>query len=112
MAVQIFQTEGNFSDKGNFSNYIRFVKQKTKTARVINKSMPEGIKLRVLISLEIKLPAKRTFRTVKNIHPIFGVKAKSQTPTKTRMPLPTPMISEILLPFLKPKYPPAKRKRP
>jgi hypothetical protein len=91
---------------------LRWVKQKTKTAKETNKSMPEGIKARVLMSREIKVTDNITFRQLRKIQAVLGVKVKSQTPIKTKIPLPKPMKREILLPFLCPMKPPIIRKRP
>ena len=92
--------------------YLSWVKQKIKTARVIDKSIPEGMNLRVLMSLEVKLTDNTRFRQVRNIQAPLELKVNSQIPAKTKIPLLTPMISEIMLPFLKPRKPPNIRKRP
>ena len=75
------------------------------------KSIPEGINLRVLISLDVKLKDNKTFKQIKNIQANLGLKVKSQIPTKTKIPLATPITSEILLPFLNPIKPPRIRSK-
>jgi len=91
---------------------INFVIQNIKTPNVINRSIPEGIKARVLMSRAIKLTDNKIFKQDKNTHPIFGAMVKIQTPTSTKIPLLKPMISEILLPFLNPRKPPKIKNRP
>ena len=102
---------GDFSGNCN-GTQVNFVIQKTKTANVTNKSMPEGMNLRVLLSLKIKLKHNKIFKHARNIHDPRGAKVMPQSPAKTKMPLPKPMMSEILLPFLNPSKPPAIRNRP
>ena len=125
MAMPIFQTfdnkallerlVGDFSGKGltlsNGSNYNSLVKQNTKTPKLTNKSIPEGINFRVLISLEINAPDNITLRVVKNPQAILGTTLKSPHPIRTKIPLLSPIIRETLLPFLSPRNPPNIRKR-
>jgi len=92
--------------------YLNWMEQNTNTARVIDKSMPEGMNLRVLISLEIKDKDNRAVRQIRDIKAVLGSNVKSHAPSKTRMPLPKPMMKEILLPFFKPRNPPKTRNRP
>jgi len=66
----------------------------------------------VLINLEKKLPINKRFTQIRKIHADLGIKVNNQTPTKIKIPLNKPIISEILLPFLKPKIPPTINKIP
>ena len=76
------------------------------------RSMPEGIKARVLMSLDINAADNKTFRQIKNNQAGRGLMVKNHAPPKTKIPLARPMIRETLLPFLNPMNPPMMRNNP